>query len=145
MLRPGAGAAFVVWGTRHQPLSEHTLGALSEASSAEADELAATIEDAPGPFRFERPGCLSAALERAGFRDISEETRRVRWPFPGSAEQYGQMFSALAGPRLSAGLAALETTARAELVLRVLRGLAEQQSPAGIDPGAVLIGARGAR
>jgi ubiquinone/menaquinone biosynthesis C-methylase UbiE len=145
VLRPGGKAAFIVWGARTQPLFESTLGVLDEALPSDVSVPATAEPDAPGPFRFERAGSLAAELERARFREVSEKAQRVPWLFRGSPEQYFQMFIDLAGARLRAGLDALEPQERADLMARAHRGLSTHQTANGIDTGAVLIGASGAR
>jgi len=46
--------------------------------------------DAPNIFKFAQAGSLSAALREAGFRQVHEEYRTVRWAFPGTVEENWQ-------------------------------------------------------
>jgi hypothetical protein len=55
----------------------------------------------PNPFRFAKPGSLSAVLREAGFREVREETRTVERVWTGSPEQAWEYFrdhSAAFGP-----------------------------------------------
>lgn len=84
VLRPGGRAAFVAWGPRDQnPFFTVTAAPVMKRVSMP------TLEPgAPSTFKFAQPGTLSVALLAAGFRGVEEETRAIRWVWPGPAEEF---------------------------------------------------------
>ena len=46
----------------------------------------------PNPFRFAKPGSLSAVLREAGFRDVREDAQTVERVWTGSPEQAWEYF-----------------------------------------------------
>lgn len=87
VLKPGARAAFVVWGSPQQPLFESTLAELGGESAA------LSVEEAqPGPFRFARASSLAALVRDAGFSNVVEESRVLPWPLHGTACELWRMF-----------------------------------------------------
>jgi SAM-dependent methyltransferase len=93
VLRPGARACFLVWGTFQQPYWASTMGVVHR-------HVAGPLlpSDGPNPFRFAEPGSLSNVLHAAGFREISEDTRNLPWSWPGPAEEVWEQMKAVAVP-----------------------------------------------
>jgi ubiquinone/menaquinone biosynthesis C-methylase UbiE len=93
VLKPGARACFVVWGSLDQPYWETTMkvvqryagGALLEPGGAD-------------PFRFSAGGSLSQALKAAGFREVEESARNVPWVWRGSTEEVFEYATAVSVP-----------------------------------------------
>ena len=82
VLKPGGRACFLAWGPFEQPYFSSTFGTVAKHVGGPA-----LSQDGPNPFRFGKPGSLSAALQRAGFQNVEEQTRSVPWTWPGSAEE----------------------------------------------------------
>jgi SAM-dependent methyltransferase len=82
VLRPGARCGFAVWGPFDQPYWKSTMGVVLKHAGG--------LPIPPGaqdPFCFAEPGSLSAALRQSGFQQVTEETRRVPWSWPGEPEE----------------------------------------------------------
>lgn len=84
VVRPGGRAVFVAWG----PVEENELfGPFRQAIAPYLPEPAQPSEppgpDTPQPMRFAQSGSLSAALARAGYTDIREDSPVVEMPWPG--------------------------------------------------------------
>jgi SAM-dependent methyltransferase len=82
VLRPAARACFVAWGAFDQPYWQSTMGVVVKHAGEPA-----IMPGGQDPFRFAQAGSLSGALGRAGFREISEETKTVPWNWPGGPEE----------------------------------------------------------
>jgi len=80
VLRPGGRAAFMVWGTFHQPHFESTVGVILRHLGK--DQLPANLAT---PFRFANPGPLEDALGSAGFKGVTSATATVDWLWNGSS------------------------------------------------------------
>lgn len=93
VLRPGARACFLAWGTFEQPYWQSTMGVVHRHVGG--DLLA---PDGPNPFRFAETGSLSDVLRNAGFGEIAEETRTVPWAWPGTAEEVWEQQRSVAVP-----------------------------------------------
>ena len=81
VLRPGARAAFVAWGSPDEnelfgPFRSTTTPYLPEPPQQPGP-------DTPHPMRFAAPGSLSAALSAAGYRDVQVDTPLVEMVWPG--------------------------------------------------------------
>ncbi len=93
VLKPGARACFVVWGSVDQPYWKTTMkivqkyagGALLEPGGAD-------------PFRFSARNSLSEVLRAAGFRDVEESDRSVPWVWRGSTEEVFEYATAVSVP-----------------------------------------------
>lgn len=93
VLRGGACACFVAWGSIDQPYWQSTMkivhrhvgGAMLPAGGSD-------------PFRFSAPGSLSNVLRSAGFREVEESIRNMPWTWPGDAEDVFEYASAVAAP-----------------------------------------------
>ncbi len=84
VLRPGARACFLVWGTFDQPYWQSTFGVVHRHVGGPGPMLPS---DTPSPFRYADPGSLSKVLRSAGFQQVHEEVKTVPWTWPGPAEE----------------------------------------------------------
>jgi SAM-dependent methyltransferase len=91
VLKPGGRACFAAWGPFEQPYWSTTIGIVHQHVGGPLTQ--------PGqnPFQYARPGSLSAALERAGF-EAQEETRKIPWTWPGSAEEVWEQVQGVSAP-----------------------------------------------
>jgi SAM-dependent methyltransferase len=95
VLKPGARACFAVWGSKDQPYFASTIGVVHRHVGGPFLQA-----NGPDPFRFSRPGSLSAALSQGGFSSVHEETRTVPWTWPGPPEEAWEQQRAIATPFL---------------------------------------------
>jgi SAM-dependent methyltransferase len=93
VLRPGARACFLAWGSFDQPYWQSTVGVVHRRVGGPL--LQPGIQD---PFRFAPEGSLAEVLRIAGFEDIEEETRTVPWSWPGSVEEVWEQVQAVTVP-----------------------------------------------
>ncbi len=93
VLKPGARACFVVWGPFEQPYWSSMMGVVVKHMGGPA-----LVPGGPDPFKFAKPGSLSAELRNAGFSAVKEETRTVPWTWPGSAEEVWEQMRAVSAP-----------------------------------------------
>jgi SAM-dependent methyltransferase len=91
VLKPGARACFAAWGPFEQPYWSATMGIVHRHVGG---PLLAAGHD---PFKYGRPGTLSAALRRTGFK-AEEETRTIPWIWPGSVEELWEYARSMAAP-----------------------------------------------
>jgi SAM-dependent methyltransferase len=82
VLRPGARACFLVWGSVEQPYWQTMTGVVHRHVGGPL-----LPPGGPNPFRYAEPGSLAAVLRSAGFGDVEEETKTLPWVWPGSAEE----------------------------------------------------------
>ena len=93
VLRPGARACFLAWGSFDQPYWQSMMGVVYRHvggplfHSGEAD-----------PFRFAPSGSLSAMLRAAGFNDVEETSKTLPWAWPGSVEEVWDYAQAVSVP-----------------------------------------------
>ena len=82
VLRPGARACFLVWGSFDQPYWQSMIGVVHR-------HVGGLLLDpgGPDPFRYAVPGSLSKVLSSAGFRDIQEQASTLPWAWPGPVEE----------------------------------------------------------
>jgi len=82
VLRPGARACFLVWGSFDQPYWQSTFGVVHR-------HVGGTLLPADGanPFRYAESGSLSRILRCAGLQHVSEEPKTVPWTWPGPPEE----------------------------------------------------------
>ncbi len=105
VLRPGARACFLVWGSFDQPYWQSMMGLVHRHVGG-----ALLAPDDPNPFRYAEPGSLSAILRNAGFRDVEEEDKTLPWAWPGPAEEVWEYVQSVSVPfrpmleRVPAGL-----------------------------------------
>jgi len=93
VLGAGARACFLVWGSPDQPYWQSTFGVVHRQIGGPM-----LPADGPNPFRYAEPGSLSKVLRSAGFQQVSEETRRVPWTWPGTAEEVWQYARSVSVP-----------------------------------------------
>ncbi|HTE90155.1 MAG TPA: class I SAM-dependent methyltransferase [Terriglobales bacterium] len=93
VLRPGGRACFVAWGPFDQPYWSNTMGVVMKHVGGPA-----ILPGDPDPFKFAQPGSLSAALRRAGYAAIEENTETLPWIWPGSEEEVWEYQKAVAVP-----------------------------------------------
>ena len=82
VLRPGARACFLVWGSFDQPYWQSMMGVVHRYVGGPL-----LGPDSPNPFRYAEQGSLSAILRRAGFREVVEEGKTLPWDWPGTADE----------------------------------------------------------
>lgn len=93
VLRPGARACFLVWGSFDQPYWQSTMGVVHRHVGGPL-----LAPGGPDPFKFSSPGSLSEALRNAGFTSIKEETKTLPWAWPGTVEEVWEQAQAVAVP-----------------------------------------------
>jgi SAM-dependent methyltransferase len=93
VLRPGARACFLAWGSFDQPYWSSTVGTVHQLIGGPL-----LPPDEPNPFRFASSGSLSAVLRAAGFESVEEQTRTVPWTWPGSPEEVWEQMKAISVP-----------------------------------------------
>jgi len=95
VLKPGARACFVVWGTFEQPYWQSMIGVVVKHVGGPA-----LSPGGPDPFKFSHPGSLSSALREAGFPEVEEKTEHVPWTWPGTAQEVWEQVRAISTPFL---------------------------------------------
>jgi SAM-dependent methyltransferase len=93
VLRAGARACFLAWGPFDQAYWRSTMGVVHGHVGGPLLE-----PGGPDPFRFARPGSLSAVLHRAGFQEVEEETKTLPWTWPGTPEEVWEQTRAVSVP-----------------------------------------------
>jgi len=93
VLRPGARASFLAWGSFDQPYWESMIGVAHKHAGGPLLQ-----PGGPDPFRFANPGSLSAVLRSAGYVDVEEEVKTLPWSWPGSVEEVWQQVQAVSVP-----------------------------------------------
>ncbi len=93
VLRDQARACFLAWGSFDQPYWQTTMGVVHRHVGGPLLQ-----PSGPDPFRFASPGSLSAVLQKAGFREVHEETRTVPWTWPGMPEEVWEQARAVSVP-----------------------------------------------
>jgi SAM-dependent methyltransferase len=93
VLRPGARACFLAWGTFEQPYWQSMMGVVHRHVDGQLLQ-----PGGPDPFRFAKPGSLSDVLSSAGFNVVQEETRTLPWYWPGPPEEVWEQARAVAVP-----------------------------------------------
>jgi len=93
VLRPGARACFLAWGSFDQPYWQSMMGVVQR--HVRGPLLA---PGGPDPFRFARSDSLSEILRSAGFNSVAEETRAVPWVWPGSVEELWEYSQSVSVP-----------------------------------------------
>jgi ubiquinone/menaquinone biosynthesis C-methylase UbiE len=93
VLKTGARACFVVWGSFEQPYWQSTMKIVHKNVGG--------LMLQPGgadPFRFAAAGSLSAALRDSGFAEVEEKIKNLPWIWPGDAEEVFEYACAVAAP-----------------------------------------------
>jgi SAM-dependent methyltransferase len=93
VLRPGARACFLVWGSVEQPYWQTMMGVVHRHVGGPL-----LPPDGPNPFRYAEPGSLAAVLRSAGFGNLEEETNTLPWTWPGTAEEVWEQAQAVSVP-----------------------------------------------
>ena len=93
VLKPDGRACFLAWGPFDQPYWSSTMGIVHKHAGGSI-----MASGGPNMFRFAEPGSLSAALEKAEFREIHEETVTLPWTWPGSVEELWEYVQAVSTP-----------------------------------------------
>jgi SAM-dependent methyltransferase len=93
VLRPGARACFLAWGSFDQPYWQSMMGVVHRHVGGPL-----LVPGGADPFRFAEAGSLSTVLRRAGFADMEEKTRTLEWTWPGSVEEVWEQAQAVAVP-----------------------------------------------
>jgi SAM-dependent methyltransferase len=93
VLRPGARACFLVWGSVEQPYWQTMMGVVHRHVGGPL-----LPDGGPNPFRYAEPGSLAAILRSAGFSGVEEETKTVPWTWPGTAEEVWEQAQAVTVP-----------------------------------------------
>jgi SAM-dependent methyltransferase len=93
VLRPGARARFLVWGPVEQPYWQSMMGVVHRHVGGPL-----LPPDGPNPFRYAKPGSLSAVLRGAGFNRVEEETKTLPWAWPGPVEELWEYSQSVAVP-----------------------------------------------
>ena len=93
MLRPGGRACFAAWGPFNQPYWSNTMGIVVKHVGGPA-----IPPGNPDPFKFAPPGTLSAALHRAGYAAVEENTETLPWIWPGSEQEVWEYQKSVAVP-----------------------------------------------
>jgi ubiquinone/menaquinone biosynthesis C-methylase UbiE len=93
VLRPGARACFLAWGSFEQPYWQSMMGVVHRRVGGTLLE-----PGGPDPFRFAAPGSLSEILRSAGFASVEEETRTLPWVWPGPVGEVWEQARAVAVP-----------------------------------------------
>ena len=93
VLRPGARACFLVWGSFDQPYWQSMMGVVHRHVGGPL-----LPSDGPNPFRYAVHGSLSTILRSAGFRDVEEENKTVPWEWPGPAEEVWEYAQSVSVP-----------------------------------------------
>jgi SAM-dependent methyltransferase len=93
VLRPGARACFLAWGSFDQPYWQSMMGTVHRHVGGPVLQ-----PGGPDPFRFAEFGSLRAILQAAGFTEVEEETRTIPWTWPGSAEEVWEQAQAVSVP-----------------------------------------------
>jgi SAM-dependent methyltransferase len=93
VLRPGARACLLAWGSFDQPYWQTMMGVVHRHVGGPLLE-----PGGPDPFRFAEAGSLSAVLRDAGYKDIEEERKTLPWTWPGRAEEVWEQNRAVAVP-----------------------------------------------
>ncbi|MGA2355017.1 MAG: class I SAM-dependent methyltransferase [Terriglobales bacterium] len=93
VLKPGARACFVAWGSMEQPYWQSTMKIIHRHVGGNMLE--------PGgadPFRFADAGSLAEVLSAAGFDEVEEASRILPWTWLGEAEEVFEYACAVAAP-----------------------------------------------
>ena len=93
VLAPGGRACFLAWGPFHQPYWSSTMEIAQRYAGGPI-----MVPGGADMFRFAERGSLSAALQKAGFTGIEEETKTLPWTWPGTVEEVWEYAQAVSTP-----------------------------------------------
>jgi SAM-dependent methyltransferase len=139
VLKPGGRAAFTAWAPAElNPFFSAPNGVLRQHGL-----LTPPPPDAPNVFRFAQEGSLAAAMEEAGFQQVSERQQRIAWRWPGSIDDFWEWFWQGTAFRNAIENAAPE---RRQTVIDDLRAAFRRfEKAGGLDFGATIVVASGVR
>ena len=137
VLKPSGRACFLAWGPFDQPYWQTMFGVVAQHAGGPA-----LSPDGPNPFKFSRPGSLSTVLRDTGFSHVHEETRNVRWSWPGTAEEVWEQARAVSTPFLPL-LERVPADDWDEVNQRVYRAVNVYREGDSINFGAVVVLASG--
>ena len=140
VLKPGGRAALTAWAPPEvNPFFSAPGGVLLQHGL-----LTLPPPDAPNVFRFAQEGSLAAAMEEAGFQQVSERQQRIAWRWPAGFDDFWEWFWQGGMPFRSA----IENAApeRRQTVIDGLRAAFRQfEKAGGLDFGATIVVASGVR
>jgi SAM-dependent methyltransferase len=139
VLKPGGRAAFLAWG----PLEQNGFFASIFGPVRKHLNQPAPPPGTPWPFRFAEGGSLSAALEGAGFQDVTESLLPSRYQFDGTPDEILQMMLDMGG--LHGMLAELQPQAREALLSEALENFRAFATGDGVAPTLAYVLASGER
>ena len=93
VLRTGARACFLAWGSFDQPYWRSMMGVVHRHVGG-----LLLPPDAPNPFRFAERGSLSAVLRSAGFNGVEEDTKTLPWTWLGPVEELWEYSQSVSVP-----------------------------------------------
>jgi SAM-dependent methyltransferase len=93
VLRPGARACFLAWGSFDQPYWQSMMGVVHRHVGGPLLQ-----PDGADPFRYARPGSLAAVLQGAGFDGVEEETKTLPWAWSGPVEEVWEYAQSVSVP-----------------------------------------------
>ncbi|HEW98821.1 MAG: hypothetical protein DRR16_27250 [Candidatus Parabeggiatoa sp. nov. 3] len=94
VLKPNGRLSLIAWGA----IEENGLARTLMTPFAKRKAPPPLPPEAPHPFRFAKPGSLSAELEQARFNNIEEQTKIVPCPWPGPPEELWHQLYEVASP-----------------------------------------------
>jgi SAM-dependent methyltransferase len=93
VLRPGARACFLAWGSVEQPYWQTMMGVVHKHVGGPL-----LAPGGPDPFRYACPGSLSEVLRDAGLEAVEEQARTLPWTWPGTVEEVWEQAQAVTVP-----------------------------------------------
>jgi ubiquinone/menaquinone biosynthesis C-methylase UbiE len=84
VLKPNGTLSLIAWGA----IEKNGLARTLITPFAKRKALPIVPPDMPQPFRFTKPGSLSAELKQAAFKNIQEHTKVIPCPWPGPPEEF---------------------------------------------------------
>ena len=91
VLKPGARACFIAWGSYEQPYWSSTMAVVQK-------HLGEPVAGPVDMFRFAQRGSLSGALQSAGFARVEEELKILPWTWPGPVDEVWEYAQAVSTP-----------------------------------------------
>jgi len=138
VLKPGARACFLAWGSFEQPFWASMWGVVYKYAGG---PLTAPGQD---PCRYAAPGSLSQVLREAGFHPVEEETKTLPWTWPGTAEEIWELTQAVSTPFLPM-LQRVPAERRSQVDQEVIRAVQQYGDGESIKFGAVVVLASGVK
>jgi len=118
VLKPGGRVSFVTWG----PLDENPLFGLMIRPFLKYVDVPPPAPDSPHVFRFSSEEKLTQTIFAAGFREVHATKHKIKWPWPGNADQAWQGGSELAAP-FKKIIAATPADKREEVIREVIASI----------------------